>query len=68
MAYVGSGSQAPDENNNNDDDDSYNDNDDDHDDDDDNSTGAHSFYNAWHISCHAESCLKKKGKKLTGTK
>ena len=42
--------------NNNDDDDNDNDNYDDNDDDDDNLTGAHSFYNAWHISCHAESC------------
>ena len=40
-------------NNNKDNDDNDNDNDDD---DDDNSTGAHSFYNSWHISYHAESC------------
>ena len=62
MAYGGSGSYAPEKNNNNDDDNNDNDNyddnddDDDDDDDDDNLTGAHSFYNAWHISCHAESC------------
>ena len=44
--------------NNNDTDDNDNDDDDDDDDDndDDDSTGAHSFYNAWHISCHAQSC------------
>ena len=60
MAYGGSGSQAPDKNSN---DDNDNDDDDDDDDDDDNSTGALSFYNAWHISCHAESCLKKQRQK-----
>ena len=51
MAYGGSGSQAPDKNSKDDNDN----NDDDDDDNDNNSTGAHSFYNAWHISCHAES-------------
>ena len=44
-------------NNNNDNDNDNDDNDDDDDDDDDDdSTGAHGFYNFWHISCHAESC------------
>ena len=60
MAYGGSGSQAPDKNSNDDNDNYDDDNDDDDNDDDDdkdnNSTGAQSFYNAWHISCHAESC------------
>ena len=54
MAYGGSGSQALDKNSNDDNDNNDDDNDDD--DNDNNSTGAHSFYNAWHISCHVESC------------